>query len=572
MPSKYTFIEQKLSHPPWFQRWHVYVATLLIGFSMGQSAVFNLYTSQLKGLGYTTDEVLWLAFAANVGYFFAVPIGGMYDKVGAMYSIIFSSLCTGGGFTLIWAVLRGSLDVSYTTMWWFHFIAYGGSYGFEPAIGLTSQKNFPLNRGYVLSLGSATTSIGSTFLSEYSKLEDVSSLILFMGILPMVAGLLLWPFIRTYTDVAYSTAELKASNNTLMFFVAGYSIIITYLTAITIAETQESFNNFAYGWVIAIYCALIASVLYGGLIFHSYSLEKERHNVGQLLGYDAKDAAQPEETDVFLPRDPDDTKPADGKSESYTTFPRARRTTDWHDYDTQRYLAQVKAYYTDFRMWLLAAMIAFSFGGFLVIGTNIIQIAMAVTGLSNADDIENYTSSLTISVAFGRLSGGILADEMFRRYNVHRVCFLGVASALMTVGLITIADSDEETLYLGITLCGVAFGISNPVQLLFVYDVWGEALFGIGVLSSVVPMTIFGSYVGSIVLYSNEYDDEAQLNMDGTAYCFGNKCFDDTMYILGLFGGIGMLLCVLLWWATSDLYTKGKPRKPIQLELPKGDT
>ncbi|KAK3238217.1 hypothetical protein CYMTET_51751 [Cymbomonas tetramitiformis] len=537
------YVEQRITLPSWFCRWHVFIASLLFTCTLGQSGCFSLYSSDLKtNLGYSQTDVDWLGVAKNAAIVYAVFLGGLYDQYGAFFLNIIGGLTAMLTFGLIWAAVEGYIDVSYLTMWWLHFFAYGATQGLEVCPLIVCMVNFPKHKTWVSSLLLSGSGLSSAFFSQYDSLKHDGSVILLCGLIPGITCLLTWPFMRMYPDATYSAAEIKATKSTMYYFLAAMSLNICYMTAIDIGQVEVDFNYDGFAASIAGYVCLIGMTIAGGVAFWRWALDNEVQKE-EAVEDDQKGIADQAEASVNL----------------YDTFaapePKTKRKTiEWQEGDTP-YWKLVLALVTDWRYPLLVVGTYLSAGSVTMATDNITQIALAIVGIQNTDRITRYTTTLQVSMAAGRLAG-IPVAMLLARFKTPRVVLMMVGYALLCLGLYFYAETSEDKLYMACTFQTFGYGLASSILGAVIVDIWGETTYGVSYMGVIFATNFLGSLVGSIVFFVEEYNDTAQIEIDGTKYCFGNECFDATFYAMLWFSIIGILLYCIFTYATWEEHTK----------------
>lgn len=537
------YVEQRITLPSWFGRWHVFIASLLFTCTLGQSGCFSLYSSDLKtNLGYSQDDVDWLGVAKNAAIVYAIFLGGLYDQFGAFCLNVVGGLTAMLCFGLIWAAIEEYIDVSYLTMWWLHFFAYGATQGLEVCPLIVCMVNFPKHKTWVSSLLLSGSGLSSAFFSEYDSLNDDGSVVLLCGLIPGVTCLLTWPLMHLYPDATYSAAEIKATKRTMLYFLIMMAISVCYMTAIDIAQIEIDFNYDGYAASIAGYVSLIAAMLAGGVVFWRWALNTEVQ-MEEALEEDQKGIAGQAESSVNL----------------YDTFavpePKTKRKTiEWQEGDTP-YWKLVLALVTDWRYPLLVVGTYLSAGSVTMSTDNITQIALAVVGLKNTDHITRYTTTLQISMAAGRLAG-IFNDILLARFKTPRVVLMMIGYSMLCLGLYFFAETSEDKLFIACTFQTFGYGLASSILGAVIVDIWGETTYGVSYMGVIFVTNFLGSLVGSIVFFVEEYNDTAQIEIDGTKYCFGNECFDATFYTMLWLSIIGILLYCVFSYATWEEHTK----------------
>ncbi|KAK3280938.1 hypothetical protein CYMTET_11245 [Cymbomonas tetramitiformis] len=544
---KYTFLEQKIPVPAWFGRFHVFAAGVAFMFTQGSMSALALYSSTLKQeLGYSQDDVDWLAVAKSASPILSCVLGGMQDKLGSFYCLTISSMIGVVGFSLIYAALEGDIDVSYETMWWLHFFAYGGVTALQAPPLLTAMANFPKHRAYTTSILFAAQSIGGSLVSEYDDYAEDNSVVLMCGLNSGVTAFLVWPFMRILSISKLSAEEIQATGPTLVCFASFMAIIILYMLVIEVWEIEVDFTKYAQEWVLFGYLIFMTLCVILGLCFWHWALEREKIKASQFR------VVVDEREDAGLL-----TSQVEESDKRYDTFnlrramKMRRKTAAWQDSEVP-YSVMIYNVAIDPKYYLLVVVGYGVLGNMPTVSDNIEQIVLAIVGLDDADHISRYISTSVTSLAAGRLSSGIISDALLKRYQIPRY-YLATAGGISTcLGLYFYAESSAEKLYSACAFNNFGFGWTSIIMTTMILEQWGEEVYGFTNFFLLFVCNLCGSLIGSIALFSNEYDDEAQFDYNGSKYCFGNDCFDMTFYVLLGIALVGTNLCILYGYVTRD--------------------
>eukprot|EP00854_Cymbomonas_tetramitiformis_P015173 gene15173-17949_t len=421
-----------------------------------------LYSSTLKQeLGYSQDDVDWLAVAKSASPILSCVLGGMQDKLGSFYCLTISSMIGVVGFSLIYAALEGDIDVSYETMWWLHFFAYGGVTALQAPPLLTAMANFPKHRAYTTSILFAAQSIGGSLVSEYDDYAEDNSVVLMCGLNSGVTAFLVWPFMRILSISKLSAEEIQATGPTLVCFASFMAIIILYMLVIEVWEIEVDFTKYAQEWVLFGYLIFMTLCVILGLCFWHWALEREKIKASQFrVVVDEREDAEKE--------------------------------------------------------------------------PEVVECASFAS---------RRNKGVVVLVLPGLLTSQV--EESDKRYQIPRY-YLATAGGISTcLGLYFYAESSAEKLYSACAFNNFGFGWTSIIMTTMILEQWGEEVYGFTNFFLLFVCNLCGSLIGSIALFSNEYDDEAQFDYNGSKYCFGNDCFDMTFYVLLGIALVGTNLCIL---------------------------
>lgn len=345
--------------------------------------------------------------------------------------------------------------------------------------------------------------------------------------------------------------------------------MIVYMVVIEIWEIEVDFTKYAQGWVLIGYLVFMTLCIVLGLCFWHWALAREK---GKAFHFQV---VLEEREDAGLL-----TRPVEETGERYDTFDLTkasilrRKTAAWQNSEVP-YSEMIYDVTTDFKYYLLMAAAYGLLGNMSVVGDNLEQIVLAIIGIDSVDDVSRYISTSVTALAAGRLASGIVSDALLKRYQTPRY-YLATAGAIGTcVGLYLFAESSEEKLYSACSFTNLSFGWTTIIITTMLLEQWGEAVYGFTNFFLLFVSNLGGSLVGSIALFANEYDDEAQIEYKGSKYCFGNDCFDNTFWVLFGLAIMGTILCILYGHLTRDnhedlILTCAVPEQP-QNACPKKD-
>ncbi|KAK3236943.1 hypothetical protein CYMTET_52950 [Cymbomonas tetramitiformis] len=516
-------------------------------FTQGQASCLSLYSSTMKTeLGYSQDEVDWLGVAKSASLLFACIIGATQDKLGSFYSCISSGLIGILAFTLIYFTLEGDIEISYQSMWWLHFFAYGATTAMQAPPLLTSMANFPKHRALTSSLLSSAASLGGAFFSEYDEYADDNTVVLLCGLLPGFVAFFVWPFMKIISTNNLTIADKKATGRTFVYYWCAMAFFILYMVGIEVWQIFVDFGDVGYLLSLSGYGLIIVAIIAGGMLFWASALHHE----------------QTKESPMQLKQNPEDEGILKPQYDLYDTFSTPRgpslpgaKTGHWQtsDFPYARVLFNV---FTDWKYMLLVLASYLNMGNMSVTTDNIQQIAMSVLGIRNVDRITRYTTSLSTSLAAGRLMGGVVSEEMLKRYQTPRSFVLVMGSGISCLGVYFLAETSSDKLYFGCAMSSFGFGWVGILLSAIIFEQWGEAVYGIVNFFNIFFTNFLGSVIGSIALFAEEYNDDAQLDYEGSKYCFGNECFDTTYYVLLGLAITGTIAYMVFAYASLDEHAK----------------
>ncbi|KAK3260253.1 hypothetical protein CYMTET_30776 [Cymbomonas tetramitiformis] len=624
----YLFIENKVyPMPPWYNRWHSFSASIVWSFALGHWAMFNMYADSFKDqLGYTQEEIDWLAVAKNGSVFFGIFLGITVDVAGVFYNGIIGGTGAFTGFILIWAVLKGYLTVTYTELWWIHFFAYGSIFGLKVAPLLYLQRMFPRHRATfvgIVFLGSE--GLGAACLAEVWQWKGNTGLVLTMAIFPLLTALLLWPFVRVVPKpVVYSRAEQKATAYTLMYSVHGSALSVAYYCFWAVFEIQEDIAEITHGLIsfsyifIAVYAA-VSVLLVRSLVIKYFEQRsdsemlpedvqitdaeediKHAHTLSQDMDANAEERVSSADNDT--PKSPNKSlqqaqtmsgvkssslqeKQRTLSAESdigkrYGTLSVEPQQSSLKDQiqilsaeligeeEGLSYKEHLMEVFSSHLLYLLVVASFFAIGGYMLVTDNLTYMIGAIIGYDELDDmIPKYSNTNSCVCAWSRLLSVLISDEMMRRYKWHRGIFLMVGAIFSLLGMVFFAVSSETKLYFAYACSACGYGIWQTMAPVMVFETFGWEVFGFVYMFAVFTAMFFGSLVGSIWLYEQEFNDEAELHLQGTYYCRGNECFDYTCYTEIVFMMFGFMMYALYSYLTETIYDDGDKSEPLAHQI-----
>lgn len=178
-------------------RWVTVTSNILLETTAGTSYAFGTYSNQLRtDLGYTQEEIQTVASIGNIGLYFAVVAGIVYDRYGPKPCIVIGAVLSLGGYILMWAAAGKMIDYSVGLMSLYAFLwSHGSSWYDTVAIGINIQ-NFPEDRGSAVGLLKSFFGLSASIVTLVDNTifpGDSVPFLLFLGILGGVSGLVALP-------------------------------------------------------------------------------------------------------------------------------------------------------------------------------------------------------------------------------------------------------------------------------------------------------------------------------------------------------------------------------------------
>lgn len=224
--------------------------------------------------------------------------------------------------------------------------------------------------------------------------------------------------------------------------------------------------------------------------------------------------------------------------------------------------------FSSYLIYLLLMASFLAIGGYMVVTDNLTYMIGAIIGYDRLDDmIPKYSNTNSCVCAWSRLFCVLISDELMRRYTWHRGIFLMVGAIFSLLGMVFFALSSEIKLYFAYACSACGYGIWQTMTPVMVFETFGWEVFGFVYMFAVFTAKFFGSLVGSIYLYEQEFNDEAELHIKDTYYCHGNECFDYTCYTEIMFMMVGFMMYALFSYLTETRYDKTDKSEPLAQQI-----
>lgn len=458
----------------------------------GTSYAFGVYSDQIKNItGFSQDQVQTVASVGNVGLYFAIVAGVVFDLYGPRRTLIIGGILSVSGYLAMWAALQGyTLPNDHVSMSAYAFIWSNGSSWFDTVAIASNIRNFPHDRGRVTGLLKSFYGLCASILTviyiSFFKSENASEALDILLFLAILSGCLCIVGIFTTTLVPKSQATAIAGTDaTLMSIGMGFLVILAVYILIVSVLTEDGFINPKEGWPTYVMLPILA--LQAVLLVPAFRKNSKTGEAKPLLAEDAQ---------KFSPAVEDD-----GMS--------------------------LKDIVLDVNFWLLTIVMLFGCGAGLSMINNIAQHVKALRGIDSTGDASLYIVMLSVGNCAGRLMWGYASD---RFKTINRPGWLTIVLASTGCATLACAFSDENALYFGVLWSGVSYGGFWAIAPGILADLFGTKWFA-AVYSLISLFPALGSFLLSAQLAGRLYDNGVE---PGQTDCFGSKCFQTAYFVIGL--------------------------------------
>eukprot|EP00878_Enallax_costatus_P019833 GHUV01020938.1.p1 GENE.GHUV01020938.1~~GHUV01020938.1.p1 ORF type:complete len:645 (+),score=182.60 GHUV01020938.1:242-2176(+) len=185
----------------YISKWLTFAASCFIMASAGLSYSFSVYAPSIKDtLGLSQTEIATVGSAVNLGGYFAIISGSVYDmlkdhhRLGPRLVVWLGCLCCFCGYMGMYLMASGKAPSSFPELLVFAIAAGNSGTWFDTSALVSNVRNFPNNRG--LAVGVLKSFLGlssSIYTSIYVALfePDAVRFLLMLAIVPPVLALLL---------------------------------------------------------------------------------------------------------------------------------------------------------------------------------------------------------------------------------------------------------------------------------------------------------------------------------------------------------------------------------------------
>ncbi|KAK9818432.1 hypothetical protein WJX72_012528 [[Myrmecia] bisecta] len=565
------------AEPLYWSKWLTFSASCFVMLSAGLAYTFSVYSHALKEeFDYSQTEIDGIGTACNIGGYLAIFAGLFYDSVkhwnrmGPMLTIAIGAILQLAGYTGLWLAATGHfpLPVKYWMLVLLAIVACNGQTWFETAALVTCVRNFETERGTVIGILKAflglSASVYITIYVAFLEPNEVSFLKL-LALAPTAVALVCMIFINyvPYIQVEPHT-KAHAFHMTFVTVIA----LAAYQAVIAVVRRSATLDYWAGVLMTSAVAVLLLPVLSVPFIFGGL---RSRRLWNEQLEARIKSRTASPSRDARLQNAPDygarplsrsisaGWGPAPAFSRAKTSpaaletrlllLPQANdmfvapRKQDWTPLQC---LASLDFYL----LWLVNGI---GSGAGLTLLNNIAEQVIALTGDGPRTSSSVFVSVFSIANCIGRIISGFVPDHLMRTYWLPRTVALILLTAIMTLASFLNAFASLKLLSLGALLTGMAFGGFQGLT-----PAVTSELFGLQNFATNYALVQLGSALGSTFLATwlagTMYDRALERHPSPTGTCIGTDCFRTTFLIVAGLSGLAMLLSLLLWSRTRNVY------------------
>jgi len=497
--------------------------------SAGSSYAFGVYSDQLKNItGFSQDEIQTVASIGNVGLYFAVIAGVVFDKKGPFITILVGFILSVGGYLAMWGSTQGYLPADVASLSAYAFIWSNGSSWYDTVAISANIRNFPNDRGRIVGLlkslfGLSASLITVVYASFYKSADPRAScdVLLFLAVYSGVVGLV-GLFTSKLVPPSQAVKITGFEDTLLTVAMALLGCLAIYVTVISILNNDgdtegEGWPSFVMLPIIALQCILLIPLC------------RKKDTKKVFKGTDSEQAA-------LLGTD------ADGKPNTGVDETKDEVVTS----SGSSLITIVKSV----EFWLLTFMMLFGTGAGLTVINNIAQQIKALRGRNAASDADAnlFIVLLSIGNCGGRLFWGYCSDRFQR---VNRAGWLTIVTASTSGAMLFCGNSDLNMMYFATIWSGISYGGYWAIVPGILADLFGTKWFA-ATYSLVSLFPALGSYLLSAQLSSQLYEDKV-LPMENE--CYGKQCFLLAYEIIGVLCAVSIIPGLVLTYKTRTILT-----------------
>ena len=149
--------------------WAVFAAATLVQSCSGLAYSYGVYSDDLRTVYPSQSAIDLLGTAKDVGTYFGLAGGVLYDAFGARATLLVGALIHLAGYLGVWATLTRQPGFTDPPLWRTSLIiavAANGNSLFDTAALLPSMENFPLERGVVAGILKAYLGLSSAVFAQ----------------------------------------------------------------------------------------------------------------------------------------------------------------------------------------------------------------------------------------------------------------------------------------------------------------------------------------------------------------------------------------------------------------------
>jgi len=549
------------------RRWLYLVISILVSTSCAVNYAFAVLTDTLKNdFGFSQTQVDFVGTCGNLGQYFGLIAGLVYDKFGPKVSLVVAATLTLTGFGLLAFALGGVIPhPSIYIIAIFYFIGSHSQPWLDNASVVTNVHNFPQNTGMVVGLGKAFNGLGaSVFSVVYSGVfePNVVAYLVFLAVAPTMIAL-----VGAIFAVRVSEEDRqKPCNNARLYYGYGMTtLLMIYLATISIYDACKGLS--ATGRALGAGGLVLFYLCYGYIPISFISGEpregaykSRRDSKGDVVAstrvhYSTlKDSANPgingdpshnisdeESSNHLIHVNHPDRKErllpnggwGEGEGAPDEHQPLHGEHTVWK--------AMLKP-----EFWLIFISTCVVSGSGLSVINNVSQISEALNdGRKNEAVTAVFVTIIAMGSATGRLGVGWLGSQL-RRRSKWQLAFCA-CSMLMTCSCLGLTwGSREESLYATCLGVGISFGMLWATVVPLVLDLYGSGHLA-GIYSAINFAPMLGSLCLATYVVGTFYDIERH-RQDDTDVCKGMDCFQTGFIILSGLNIFSVICACLLWF------------------------
>lgn len=544
-------------------RWVSLCMSCLVAVVSGTGYAFTLFSPVVKEK-YGQENLDTLSAVGNVGQYIGVFGGLLYDRFGPRPSLAVGVVTLGGGITLTYLALRGTIHVPFPVVCVFYSVGLQGMIYFDTSGLVTAMGNFPNHHNQVIGILKSFTGLGAsiyTLMYLGFVAPDRVGFVLMVGMCAVgigIVGFFLLSQVKgpppLYEDI--SPWRFRCAYM-LIIVLAGYSAAWAIL--ISSLELEAGYAQGAFGGLVVIVALIFASLVVrtGPLLVHTTTLAQNERDFLE------PDARQKMETDYgerpykYKAIAPDDTGDSDDTDNIGKQTAPAAAGGD----------ASIKKILTDFRFYLLFVI----FFGITGAGLNVInnaaqfiesQMEMAASEAPVKRKIAMVVALISVASCLGRLATGFVIAT-FPRQCSPPVVWIVISATMGTAYFLSVyADNDTMTV-IAFFVCGACFGstfVLVPSQL---KDLYGHKHIGFAMYLEILAVGI-ASFVCNRGITASLYTQQAAKThaKDNHDLCLGIDCFKTSFTIIGIMSFCCIPVGIALLVATRNIYQH--KYKPLQ--------
>jgi hypothetical protein len=592
--------------------WAVFAAATLVQSCSGLAYSYGVYSDDLRTVYPSQSAIDLLGTAKDVGTYFGVAGGVLYDAFGARATLLAGALIHLAGYLGVWATLTRQPGFTDPPLWRTSLIiavAANGNSLFDTAALLPSMENFPLERGVVAGILKAYLGLSSAVFAQLyatfvprdgptAAKDPTAAFVALVAVVGAAVAVAAAPFFPSAERVIRRSASpsLEEEDDDAPRRTTSASGS-TRLSSGSSSSSSSIDRRVAFGRLTGAVVALVAIVSFATALNDPSLLgEKVRvpswadptltfatcvalaapwiilHRGGNLRLFAAKQTAKEDPTRARTTRafDRDERDhledpllPSDDATSGSVQVSDPRRLGLHPDPGPPPLLGCSKHGLTlgeslrNAEQWILFATICFSSGAAMTLVNNVDAVSTAAgSGPSAATAL---VSVFSVCNCLGRLCGGE-ASEAALRAGVPRPYFLALAQLAVALGMLApVAAPNPAGVFVAVAVVGAALGAHWGFLPILCAEVFGDDAIGAvyGWLS-VSPM--LGSYALSTAVFGRMYDAADPNAAARGEACIGARCFAGAFVVCAAASAASVALTAWLGRRTVHVYEYHRAR------------